>query len=69
MKKRILISQIVTLLILALAKPESWGFFAAGLAIMLLGQAVRLAASAAIVKSKTLTMTGPYSAEIGRAHV
>ncbi len=62
MKKRILVSQLVTLALLAAARPESWPLFLAGLAVMLLGQAVRLAASAAIVKSKTLTMTGPYAA-------
>ena len=61
MKKRILISQIATLILLVAARPESWGLFWAGLAVMALGQAVRLAASAAIVKSKTLTTTGPYS--------
>lgn len=62
MKKRILVSQVVTLLLLLAAKPDSWKLFWAGLAVMALGQAVRLAASAAIVKSKTLTTTGPYSA-------
>ena len=61
MKKRILISQIVTLALLLAAKPESWPLFWAGLALMALGQAVRLAASAAIVKSRTLTTTGPYA--------
>jgi protein-S-isoprenylcysteine O-methyltransferase Ste14 len=61
-KKRILVSQIVTLLLLLAARPESWPLFWAGLAVMALGQAVRLAASAAIVKSKTLTTTGPYAA-------
>ncbi|HBA61239.1 MAG TPA: hypothetical protein DCZ92_10575 [Elusimicrobia bacterium] len=62
MKNRMLISYIVTLLLLVFAKPQSWELFWAGLAVMALGQAVRLAASAAIVKSKTLTTTGPYSA-------
>lgn len=62
MKKRILVSQIVTLLLLVAARPESWPLFWAGLAVMALGQAIRLAASAAIVKSKTLTTTGPYAA-------
>ena len=62
MKKRILVSQLVTLALLIAARPESWPLFWAGLAVMALGQAVRLAASAAIVKSKTLTMTGPYAA-------
>ncbi len=62
MKKRILVSQIVTLALLLAARPESWPLFWAGLAVMAVGQAVRLAASAAIVKSKTLTVSGPYSA-------
>lgn len=62
MKKRILISQVVTLLLLLAAKPESWELYLAGLALMALGQAVRLAASAAIVKSRTLTTSGPYAA-------
>ncbi|MDO8805640.1 MAG: methyltransferase [Elusimicrobiota bacterium] len=62
MKKRILVSQLVTLALLIAARPESWALFWTGLAVMALGQAVRLAASAAIVKSKTLTVTGPYAA-------
>lgn len=62
MKKRILVSQLVTLALLLAARPESWPLFWAGLLVMALGQAVRLAASAAIVKSKTLTTTGPYAA-------
>lgn len=62
MKKRILVSQLVTLALLVIARPESWPLFWAGLAVMVLGQLVRLAASAAIVKSKTLTTTGPYAA-------
>ena len=62
MRKRILISQIATLGLLIAARPESWALFLAGAALMALGQAVRLAASAAIVKSKTLTTTGPYAA-------
>lgn len=62
MKKRILVSQLVTLALLLAARPESWPLFWAGLAVMGLGQAVRAAASAAIVKSKTLTVTGPYAA-------
>ncbi|MDA8130218.1 MAG: methyltransferase [Elusimicrobia bacterium] len=62
MKKRILVSQIVTLVLLLASRPESWPLFWSGLAVMALGQAVRLAASAAIVKSRTLTTTGPYSA-------
>ncbi len=62
MKKRILISQLVTLALLAAARPESWELFWAGLMLIALGQAVRLAASAAIVKSKTLSTAGPYAA-------
>lgn len=62
MKKRILVSQIVTLLLLMAARPESWRLFWYGFGVMALGQLVRLAASAAIVKSKTLTTTGPYAA-------
>jgi len=61
MKKRILVSQIVTLLLLLAARPESWRLFLAGLALMTLGQVVRLAASASIVKSSTLTTSGPYA--------
>lgn len=61
MKKRILVSQIATLLLFLAARPENWRLFFAGLGVMALGQLVRLAASAAIVKSKTLTVTGPYA--------
>lgn len=62
MKKRILVSQIVTLVLLVAARPDSWPLFWAGLLLMALGQCVRLAASAAITKYKTLTTAGPYSA-------
>ncbi|MEK7721005.1 MAG: methyltransferase [Elusimicrobiota bacterium] len=62
MKKRILVSQLVTLALLLAARPESWPLFRAGLTVMSLGIAVRLAASAAIIKSKTLTVAGPYAA-------
>ncbi|MCX5786357.1 MAG: hypothetical protein NTX59_11780 [Elusimicrobia bacterium] len=62
MKKRILISQIITLAVIALAKPDSPKLFAAGFILMLLGQIVRVLSSAAIVKSSTLTVSGPYAA-------
>jgi len=62
MKKRILVSQMIAVAVLILAKPASWSFFAAGISVMGLGQLIRILASSAIVKSKTLTMTGPYAA-------
>ncbi len=61
MKKRIAVSNIAVLIILAVSKPDSRFFFFAGLLIVLLGEAIRLAASATIVKSKTLTVKGIYS--------
>jgi len=62
MKKRILVSQIVALAVIALARPASWNFYTAGALVMALGQLIRLLASSAIVKSRTLTVTGPYAA-------
>ena len=62
MKKRILISQIVAIAVIILARPASWPLFAVGMGVMLLGQLIRVLASAAIVKSRTLTVTGPYAA-------
>ncbi|HAH32451.1 MAG TPA: hypothetical protein DCL44_09095 [Elusimicrobia bacterium] len=62
MKRRILISQIITLAVIALAKPDSPKLFTIGFMLMLLGQIVRILSSAAIVKSKTLTTSGPYAA-------
>ncbi|MCG2725576.1 MAG: isoprenylcysteine carboxylmethyltransferase family protein [Elusimicrobia bacterium] len=62
MKKRILISQIIALLILMIAKPDNWIFFFAGLTLFILGQIIRLLSSACIIKSKTLTKSGPYAA-------
>ena len=47
---------------LIIAKPDDWRFFFAGLTLFVLGQIVRLLSSACIVKSKTLTMSGPYAA-------
>ena len=62
MKKRILVSQVIALAVIILAKPASWELFAAGVCVMALGQLIRVLASSAIVKSKTLTVTGPYAA-------
>ncbi|HAF95377.1 MAG: hypothetical protein A2X34_07100 [Elusimicrobia bacterium GWC2_51_8] len=62
MKKRILVSQVITLAVLVLSKPDSPKLFVAGFVIMLFGQTIRLLSSAAIVKSKTLTTSGPYAA-------
>jgi protein-S-isoprenylcysteine O-methyltransferase Ste14 len=61
MKKRVFISMILTVIALAVSRPDSKAFYLAGAALMLLGQLIRLAASAAIVKSKTLTTKGPYA--------
>jgi len=61
MKKRILVSQIIAVAVLVLAKPASWKLFIAGFSVMALGQLIRFLASSAIVKSKTLTVSGPYS--------
>ena len=48
--------------VIMLSKPASWTLFAAGMSVMILGQIIRVLASAAIVKSRTLTVTGPYAA-------
>lgn len=61
MKKRVFISMILTVIALAVSRPDSRAFYLAGAVVMLLGQLIRLAASAAIVKSKTLTTKGPYA--------
>ena len=62
MKKRILVSQIIAIAVITLSKPSDRALFAIGMSVMLLGQLIRLLASAAIVKSRTLTVTGPYAA-------
>ncbi|MFA6434091.1 MAG: isoprenylcysteine carboxylmethyltransferase family protein [Elusimicrobiales bacterium] len=62
MKKRILVSQITAIAVIMLARPAGWAFFSAGICVMFLGQLIRVLASAAIVKSRTLTVTGPYAA-------
>ncbi len=62
MKKRILISQITAIVMLLIAKPDNWSYFIAGLILFVLGQIVRMLSSACIIKSKTLTKTGPYAA-------
>lgn len=62
MKKRILVSQIIALIALLISRPNSWKMFCAGLCFMLLGSVIRILASSAIVKSRTLTVTGPYAA-------
>ncbi|MBU2572539.1 MAG: isoprenylcysteine carboxylmethyltransferase family protein [Elusimicrobia bacterium] len=62
MKKRILVSQIIALAAILIAKPDSWKLFAAGMCFMLPGAVIRALASSAIVKARTLTVTGPYAA-------
>ena len=62
MKKRILLSQLIALAVILLSKPDSWAFFSAGLSVMAFGQLIRVLASSAIVKSRTLTVSGPYAA-------
>lgn len=62
MKKRILLSQIIALAVIILSRPASWTLFAVGLGVMIFGQCIRVLASSAIVKSKTLTVSGPYAA-------
>ena len=61
MKNRILLSQFIALAVIILSKPASWVFFAAGSAVMLFGQLIRILASSAIVKSRTLSVNGPYA--------
>ena len=61
MKKRILVSQLIAVAVIILAKPASWKLFTAGFSVMALGQLIRLLASSAIVKSRTLTVSGPYA--------
>lgn len=62
MKNRMLVSQIIAFIALLVSKPNSWPMFCAGLCFMLLGSLIRILASSAIVKSRTLTVTGPYAA-------
>lgn len=52
---------VLTIIALGASRPDSRTFFLAGAAVMLLGQFIRLAASASIVKSRTLTTHGPYA--------
>ncbi|MDD4004468.1 MAG: isoprenylcysteine carboxylmethyltransferase family protein [Elusimicrobiaceae bacterium] len=60
MKYRIKISQIVTLLLLAIAKPYCWDLFAAGMALGALGEALRLWSAGNLYKDKKLATCGPY---------
>ncbi|MBI4801134.1 MAG: isoprenylcysteine carboxylmethyltransferase family protein [Elusimicrobia bacterium] len=62
MKKRILVSQIIGAAAVLIARPNNWKLFSAGICFMLLGAAIRALASSAIVKSRTLTIAGPYAA-------
>lgn len=62
MKNRILVSQIIAFIALIISKPNSWKMFCIGLCFMLLGSVIRILASSAIVKSRTLTVAGPYAA-------
>ena len=62
MRNRILLSQITALAVIVISRPADWVFFAAGSVVMAFGQFIRILASAAIVKSKTLTVNGPYAA-------
>ena len=60
MKYRIKISQIVTILLLIIAKPYCWELFAIGIALGALGEAIRFWAAGNLYKDKALATYGPY---------
>jgi len=60
MKYRIKLSQLVTLILLAIAKPCSWRLFAAGMTLAAVGECLRVWSSGNLYKDKTLAVSGPY---------
>lgn len=61
MKNRILISNIIVLFLLIFSKPDSFLLFYIGLFFVILGEIIRLIASACIRKNNILTVNGIYS--------
>ena len=60
MKYRIKLSQLITFILLAAAKPYSWKLFAAGMALAAAGECLRIWSSGNLYKDKTLAISGPY---------
>ncbi|MFA6583140.1 MAG: isoprenylcysteine carboxylmethyltransferase family protein [Elusimicrobiaceae bacterium] len=60
MKYRIKISQIITLILLVIAKPYCWYLFAAGIALGALGEGLRVWSAGNLYKDKALATYGPY---------
>ncbi len=60
MKYRIKISQIVTIILLIIAKPYCWTLFAAGMLLGALGEALRVWSAGNLYKDKALATYGPY---------
>lgn len=60
MKYRIKISQIVTILLLIIAKPYCWELFTIGMLLGACGELIRVWAAGNLYKDKTLATYGPY---------
>lgn len=61
MRKRIMISNLLTGVVLLFSKPESMVLFKIGLFFVVVGEFIRLLSSAAIRKNGILSKDGPYS--------
>ena len=60
-KWRVRLGHLFAILALALARPVHLRYLAAGTAVALAGEAVRIASAGYIQKDKTLSRTGPYA--------
>jgi len=61
MKKRILLSNIIFLIVIIFSKPYSYKFFLTGVPFIIIGELIRLISSFCIRKNKELSTKGPYS--------
>ena len=62
MKKRILVSNIIIILMLIISRPDNIILFYSGLPLIILGEMTRILSSASIRKNKELAKNGIYSA-------
>ncbi len=61
MKYRIRISKVLAVFFLLICRPNSWILFAAGFALVSMGEALRIWASGNLAKTVSLATGGPYA--------
>jgi len=60
MKYRIKLTQLITVILLVIAKPADWTLFTIGMLLAFAGEGIRVWASGNLKKDKNLAINGPY---------